>query len=273
MSNSVEVTNEDGTQTILYQPTDKQLLYHQRTEPNVLFWGGRGSGKSMCGRWDCHLRALSYPGFTYIILRRTYPELSKSHLAFISGEMKQLGGYFHHTDKIAYYPNGSKGYFSHCQSEEDVLNLLSAQFSLAFFDEVSTFEWDMFIKLAASVRVPRGSGLIAMVRAATNPLGSSAEMINKYFITKQVEPEEDPDYNPEDWYAIKANLEDNPYLDQAQYRKRFAGLAPHVRKAWLDGEFVLENSLFDFWPTKDNQPYHVIKSLPTMNGTSILTDL
>lgn len=259
--NAITLKNLDGSETVLYEPHPKQLEYHARTEPNVLFWGGRGSGKSTTGRWDAHIRAMSYPGFKYCILRRTYPELLKSHLMDVPKEMKALGGTFHATDKVAYYPNGSRGFFSHCQNEQDVLNLLSAEFYLMFFDEISTFEWEMFTKLAASVRVPKSSGLIAMVRAATNPLGVSAEMINKYFVAKDVTLEEDPYYNPDDWYSIRANIEDNPSIDAEQYKARFSGLPEHVRKAWVDGEFSLENALFDFHPSLNGKPYHVIPEI------------
>lgn len=260
---------------VLYVPTEKGVEYHLRTDPNVLFWGGRGSAKSTTGRWDAHMRALANPGFSYIILRRTFPQLQQSHLKFIPREMALLGGSFNQTMKKAMYPNGSIGFFSHCATEDDVLNLLSAEFSLAFFDEISTFEWDQFTKLAASVRAPVGSGIIPMVRAATNPLGPSAMKILEYFVDKNVDPDEDPDYNPNDWYAIKANLTDNPYLPTEQYMKRFSGLPPHVRKAWVEGEFSMENALFDFRPTitkepvDDNgsplpiivKPYHVIKHM------------
>lgn len=278
---ALRMTNPDGSVTTLYEPTIKQAEFHARTEPNVLFWGGRGSGKSVALRWEAHIRALSYPGFTYCILRRTYPELQKSHLMYISQEMKQLGGYFHHTDKMAIYPNGSKGVFSHCSNEEDVLNLLSAQFVWMGFDELSTFPWEMFTKLAASVRVSQTSGLTAMVRACTNPLGSSADELRAYFIDHDVDMtlEENRDYNPRDWYNIKANAEDNPHIDITQYRKRFSGLPQHVRKAWEDGEFILENALFSFHPETDDldedgkvridprtekvvkRPWHVLKRL------------
>jgi len=100
-----------------------------------------------------------------------------------------------------------------------------------------------------------------MVRAATNPLGPSAGDIMRYFVTKDVDLEEEPDYNPADWYSIHANLADNPHLDQDQYRKRFSGLPAHVRKAWVEGEFVLENALFDFYPKRAGKPYHVINDL------------
>ena len=251
---------------VLYVPSEKQEEYHLQKAKNVLFYGGRGSGKSLCGRWDAHMRALAYPGFKYCILRRTYPELEKSHLTDLPREMRLLGGDFNATSKIARYPNGSRGFFSHCQNDQDVLNLLSAEFYLMFFDEISTFEWEMFTKLAASVRAPKHLGLTAMVRAATNPLGVSAEMINKYWIAQDVDPEEDEFYKPADWVAIKANLEDNPYLDAKEYRARFSGLPDHVVAAWVDGEFTMENALFNFKPTARNdagetRPYHVIPEL------------
>ena len=263
------LTHPDGTIEVLYDPTPKQRLFHAREEPNVLFYGGRGSGKSVALRWEAHIRALATPGFTYCILRRTSPELQKSHLMFIDEEMKKLGGYFHGTKMMAVYPNGSKGIYSHCADDKDVLNLLSAQFVWMGFDEVSTFPWEMFTKLAASVRVNLSSGLVGMVRCCTNPLGVSAEEINRYFLLKDIETEEDPQYNPNDWYAIQGNLEDNPHIDAEQYRKRFSGLSATTRKAWVDGEFSLENALFDFQPRitieEDGErktiPYHVLPSI------------
>jgi hypothetical protein len=181
--------------------------------------------------------------------------------------MRDLGGTWISTEKVAKYPNGSLGFFAHCQNDADVLNLLSAEFYLMFFDEISTFEWDMFTKLAASVRAPKHLDIPAMVRAATNPLGVSAEMINRYWILKDLEPHEDAFYNPNDWYAIKANIEDNPHLDAIEYRKRFSGLSSHVVKAWVEGEFSVENALFDFRPTLWNEdlgrkiPWHVINEI------------
>jgi hypothetical protein len=100
-----------------------------------------------------------------------------------------------------------------------------------------------------------------MVRAATNPLGVSAEMIDRYWIQKDITLDEDPYYNPADWYAIKANIEDNPSIDADQYKARFSGLPEHVRKAWVDGDFSLENALFDFRPKMNGRPYHVINDI------------
>ncbi len=214
------------------------------------------------------MRALATPNFKYCVLRRTFPELQSSHLNDIEDEMFKLGGDFHDTKHIARYPNGSLGFFRQCASNEHVMKLLSAEFHLMFFDEVSTFDWETFTKLAASVRVKKESGLIAMVRAATNPLGISADYINRYWVLKDVENEDDPDYNPNDWHSIHANVDTNPYVDQEQYRKRFGvGMPAHVRKAWVDGEFGLENALFDVFPTKNGEPYHYIPEVDLFNLT------
>lgn len=246
---------------VLYVPTEKGLEYHLSTKPNLLFWGGRGSAKSTTGRWDAHMRALAHPGFKYVILRKTFPELDKTHLHALPKEIKMLGGTYNQTKHIAHYPNGSTGFFSHCANENDVLNLLGGEFYLAFFDEITTFEWEHFSKLAASIRVPVGSGLTAMVRAATNPLGPSAMEVQKYWVEHTVDYEEDPQYNAEDWCSIKANLEDNPYLDADQYKKRFSTVPAHVRRAWLDGEFSYENALFELIPTLQGKPYHVVNDI------------
>lgn len=255
---AVSLTQPSGKIEILYAATDALRPFHASTCPNLLAEGSRGTGKSHCMRWDAHMRSLAYAGYTYLILRRTMPELKKSHLHFIDGEMSKLGGFYHHTDNIAIYNNGSRGYFGHCETEADVMKYLSSQFCAIYFDEITTFDWDMVIKIAASARVPDGSGLLAIVRAGTNPLGQSAEEVQRYYITKDIEPEEDPEYDPGDWDSIHLTLDDNPFLDKDQYRKRFAGLPDAYRKAWLDGLWGVEGAYFTI------RPDHVVQTIPTI---------
>lgn len=266
------VTLPTGEPYVMYEPSPKQLLFHLNTSPNLLAWGNRGGGKSILLRFDAHMRALSVPNANFILVRRSYPELMRSHLIHIKTEMKLLGGDYHATDHVASYPNGSKLFFSHVASEADSLNLLSAEFLGAYFDELSTIPWDFFVRLCASVRVKKGVELTqtAVVRAATNPLGPSAAELFSYFVNKDVDPEDDQDYNPNDWDSIKIQMEDNVHIDQEQYKKRFSGMPAYLKKAWLDGEFALENQLFDFKPRKDGTPYHVIPNLPILGNKPII---
>jgi phage terminase large subunit len=268
------VTLPDGSPYVLYTPHPAQINFHQSNVTNLIAIGNRGGGKSLMLRMDAHMRALSVPGCNLILVRKTYPELLKSHLIYTKQEMKLLGGYYHSTDHIAHYPNGSKLFFSHVANESDALNLLSAEFLAAYYDELSTIPWEFFVKLSASVRVGgrlKDMGLIAATRAATNPLGPSAGDIYHYFVNKDVDPEEDPEYDPSDWGHIRVDRQDNPSIDQEQYIKRFAGMPEYLRRAWLEGEFALENQLFDkFRPKKDGKPYHVISQLPLIGDSPIV---
>src|SRR4051812_10272275 len=86
---------------VLYRPTAKGAEYHELTVPNAILEGPRGTGKSIILRNDAHIHALMHPGMAYLIVRRTMPELKKSHLRFIEQEMHRLGGTFNKTDSIA----------------------------------------------------------------------------------------------------------------------------------------------------------------------------
>lgn len=268
---TLQVTHPDGRVDIMYCAQDYQRAYHESSLPNLIMIGPRGTGKSLTIRMDSHMKALAVPKFRYLTLRRTMPELRKSHLSFIGDEMNRLGGYFHSTNSEAHYPNGSTGWFGHCQTDADVMKHLGGQYDLVNFDESTTYPWDMFQKLAATARVPEGVGRIAMVRGGTNPLGVSASDIKKYFIDKNVRAEDDPDYLPDEYGVIPTKLSDNRYLDAVQYRRRLASLPAHVRRAWLDGEWVSEGTYFaDFRATIDGSPWHTINQLPTVSGAALL---
>lgn len=258
-----------------YCPTAKGLDFHMDTHVNTLIEGSRGTGKSMIIRNDAHMRALAYPGYTYLIVRRTMPELKKSHLKshLLPAEMRKFGGTYHKTDYIATYANGSQGFFAHCETEDDMLKLLSSEYCAIYFDEISTFTWTMVAKVASCLRVPEGSGLTAIMRAGTNPIGVGAAECRRYFITKDVDPEDDPDYDRSDWHSIKTVLDDNPFIDKGQYIKRLgaSGLPEHVRRAWLDGEWIIEGAYFhDYRPTIFHNgkpiPWHVVDQIPIIKS-------
>jgi hypothetical protein len=284
---AITFTHPDGRVEVMYDPLPHQLAFHLASEPNVLMEGGRGTGKSLAIRMDAHTRALKWPGFTYLILRRTMPELRKSHLHYIEAEMKKFGpGHFYHkTENVAYYTNGSRGYFAHCETEADILNFLSSQFGAIYFDELSTFSLNMFLQISSSARAPEDADYVAVVRGGTNPLGEGAGWVKTWFIPKNVNLADFPDYHPADFRAIHSVYTDNPHLNQEAYRQRLASLPAHERKAWLDGEWIESDGYFADWlPTRSEEYYdektermelrnvawHVIDELPTVKGLPLL---
>lgn len=262
------VHSPDGRRiTHHYVPTPRQLDFHESQKPNAIIEGARGTGKSLCLRNDAHMRALQYPGYSYLIVRRTMPELRKSHLRFIMAEMRAFGGSYHKTDAIATYPNGSQGFFGHCETEADMLKLLSSQYDAIYFDEISTFTWVMVTKIASCTRVEFESGKLSVVRGGTNPIGEGAAEIRRYYVAKDITPEEDPDYNPAEYEAIHTTLDDNPHIDREQYVRRLSSLPEHVKRAWLHGEWIAEDTYFhDFRPRYLDKPWHVVDVYPVIRS-------
>ena len=270
MTSGVSIELPDGSTRVIYAPTPKALLFHQSNVPNLLLTGPRGTGKSTILRWHAHMMALACPNYRYLLLRRTMPELKRSHLGFMDFEMRQLGGTFLHTDSIARYPNGSTGWYGYCETEADILRYLSSEYPLILFDEATTFSGETFLKLAACCRASIESGWLAQVRGGTNPLGIGSDFIRRYFIDKAVSAEEDMEYNADEYATIDTTLADNPYIDAEQYKRRLSALPEHVRRAWLLGEWVSEGAYFsDFHKVQDGRPWHVIKTQPTWQGKSL----
>lgn len=203
----------------------------------------------------CQCIAVEHPSHQFLAGRACIPT-HNSHLIYISREMDKLGGKYLKTTAECHYANGSIGLMGHCETEQDIERYLSAQFAAIYFDEITTFPFDMVTRIASSCRVEANSGLTAIVRGGTNPLGVSAEDVYRYFIGKSVTPEEDPDYNPNDWGSLHLSREDNKHLDHEQYDKRFSGLPDAYRRAWLDGEWGVEGAYFSI------QPKHLVDEIP-----------
>lgn len=264
---------------VIYRPTEKGAEFHDLTTPNVLLEGPRGTGKSKILRNDAHMWALKCPGLAYLLVRREMPDLRKSHLKFLSSEMKRLGGFFHKTESVAYYPNGSLGFYGHCETDDDVENYLSSEYARLYIDEMTTFPGEMILSLASTVRVPEETDWIGSVRGGTNPIGTAAEWVMRWYITKTVTLAEADDYNPDDYLAVKMVPADNPHMNWDQYWKRLGNVPKHIRDAWRDGKWVIEGSYFaDFKPSQEGPPgmpatpWHVIDVRPTTRGELLMED-
>lgn len=267
----------------MFLPTPRQVDAMEAEERNVFVYGNRGGGKSICFRSFCHAMALAKPGFKYAILRTSYPQLEKNHLIYLEKEMSKFGpankSYYHKTNHICYYENGSIGFYSQCETDDDIEKILGAEVDMLIFDEAPTFKWQHMRLIGGSVRKKKGKKHSVKVRYLGNPTGESIDELYSYFIDKDVQTEGDededelvdPEYDPRDWRAIEMRLEDNPYLDFAEYRKQFAGLQKHIRKAWLDGVRMEERALFEFYAKKYDEdrdemvPYHVVHELPRLD--------
>lgn len=262
---------------------------------NVFLRGNRGSGKSRLVRAFLHACAMASPGFKYVVVRRNMPDLRQNHLIYVGTEMRKLGGTFHETFGQAHYDNGSIGFYRQCEDEKDAEKIVGAEAAVLFVDEAPQIKWELLRMLGPSLRVPAAADgsrpYRTMVIYGGNPTGESIEELDRYFLDKDVEEWDDPEYVPDDFLLVDIHRKDNPSIDEQEYRKQFAGLAPHLRKAWLDGERMESRTLFGVHKTIDKailtklgdteraaplpeswlgRPYHYIQELPKVSGVPLL---
>ncbi len=278
MENRIAFVNEAGEEVVLYEPQSHQQPFHLSDVPNLLALGTRGTGKSHTLRWDIIIRCLVFPGFQALLIRRKLTDLRKSHLKFIRAEAEAVGAVYRETTMDVKFPNGSFIQFSHCESDKDLDNYLSSQWDYIGLDELSTFTLEQFLKISAATRTLTVSPFKSLVRACSNPLGPGAAWMKQWFIDKDVDYAEYPDYNPDDFDMQFSTLEQNQYVSFKEYEQRLKNLPDHVRRAWLLGEFVNEGAYFgDFRRMQEGgKPWHCIQTMPTWtaNGrTEYLTNI
>lgn len=267
-SNKVAILNEQGDEVVLYEPQAHQKPFHIVDVPNLLALGTRGTGKSHTLRWDIIIRCLIFPNFRALLIRRKLTDLRKSHLIFIRAEAEAVGANYRETTMDVKFDNGSFIQFSHCESDKDLDNYLSSQWDYIGIDELSTFTLEQFLKISAAARSLTTVPYKALVRCCSNPLGPGAAWMQQWFITKDVDYAEYPDYNPDDFDMQFSTLEQNKFIDKKEYEARLKNLPEHVRRAWLLGEFVNEGSYFGDFRKKldDGKPWHCVQTLPTWKG-------
>lgn len=212
----------------------------------LLIGGAAGGSKSKGLREIGHDACLTTPNFRCLLLRRTYKELEQTHLRDAELEAPEMGADAVPSAKIVRYPNGSLMQFGHCETAADAANYLSAEYDLILFDELVTFEETMFLLISSRARSTK-AGIVPKVLCGTNPGGPQSHWVRMRFLDKNVDRDQFPDYDPNEWCFIPSKLEDNPYLDQ-QYERKLLALPPEMRKAYRDGDWdIFPGQYFPEW--------------------------
>lgn len=226
--------------------SDVQKEFLSATEKEVLFSGGRGSGKSDALLAD-PLRYCSIPRFRGLILRRTMPELRD-----LIGRAKILynqvypGVKWKEQDKIFTFPSGARIEFGYCDNEDDLMRYHGQEFTWLGIDEITHFPTeDIITRLMASLRSTDIS-IPIHIRAATNPGGPGARWVKERFIDlgpSSTRIQVNDQYgNPIDGLTrrwIHSTAWDNkPLLDaNPDYVKMLQSLSGVQRAQWYEGSW------------------------------------
>lgn len=150
---------------IRLQPKQSALwdLWNSSDVTRIGFGGARGGAKSGGGRRCMLLRRLTYPGTVGLILRRTYPELYKSHILKLFEEYPIVREWYNEQRKEISVPNGSKLFFGSAEHENDMSAYYSAEFDDILADEAQEFSQGELERLSGSNRSVSGRCVPKMV--------------------------------------------------------------------------------------------------------------
>lgn len=266
-----EDNDETGTlESWWHVPLPKQALVEMQTAPNVMYAGAAGPGKSFWGRRRLLRRAIAYPGYRGLIVRKQLTELQSTHLSYLPNELRELekhGIKSKLKPKHVEFPDrGSVIQFGHLSDKRALSALLSTDYDDILADECSVINPEFLPELFSRARTTNPDVIAdggSKALPVTNPGGEASQYLVDMFIDHAPDFEKFPqlreDYKPEDWVYIEATLDDNPYLEPDYAEKRLANLTgvryQQLRYAnWktFDGQF------FTQWREQINSiPWHL----------------
>jgi hypothetical protein len=238
-----------GERALLYVPTPRQVDFYETTRKvrRVLYGGQAGPGKSHALRWGLYRDCMTIPNLNCLLLRRTYQQLEQSHLMEMLREQRVLGSTYTTGDKVMRFPNGSILRAGHCETTADAMNYLSTEYDRIAFDELVTFDQGPALEIMSRARTSKAAVKAAgdaQVWAGTNPGGRGARWVRDFFIERDVDRGEFPNYDPARYGFVEATLDDNPYISE-QYRLDLEDLPEQRKRQLLYGDWdAFEGQMF-----------------------------
>ena len=255
-SNAVTIEDKPGSHFRIldgdhysYAAFPRQREFHHSTAKYRLFGGAAGPGKTTALLCEAIRQAYLYEGSDSLLLRRTYPELESSLLAYFRRDVpRSLYKSYNEAKHVVTWHNGSTTRFGYCRNENDVYRYQGAEFLFIGLDELTHFTLKQWQFLTSRNRCPI-PGSVACMAGASNPGNIGHAWVKALWVDRQPPAGFDRRelYDPRDYDFIRAKLADNPiYANDAAYHRTLAALPEHLRRAFLEGDWnVFAGQYFD----------------------------
>jgi hypothetical protein len=256
---------------IRQEPTARQKLFLDLEDKKEVFYGGAaGGGKSSALLMDA-LKYVDVPGYSALLLRRTYADLSKQGALMDRAKewLTGTGAIWNEQRKVWTFPSGARLAFGYLETENDKYQYQGAEYQYIGFDELSQFTKTQYTYLFSRLRRLKDSDVPIRMRSGSNPGGVGSKWVNERFIPEGFTPDDaieervwikhDTDEETGDQierYFVPARLDDNPHLDQEEYELSLRELDP-VTRAQLrrgDWQITVRGDILFMW----SEPHIVI---------------
>ena len=220
------------TRYIPHLPTAKQQLFLCLDSVLEAFYGGSGGGGKSDALLMAALQYVDVPHYSALLLRRTYPELSKSGALMDRAHewLAQTDARWNGTDKCYDFPSGARLQFGYLDTLTDMYQYGSAEFQYIGFDELTEFAERQYQFLFSRLRSREGLDVPLRMRSASNPGGLGHDWVRRCFIDSATRAAEAA--------FIPASLADNPHIRQEEYRRSLSHLDPVTRRQIEDGDWT-----------------------------------
>jgi len=243
-----------------------QRLFHSCQADEVLYGGAAGGGKTRALRESVFTHCIRHPGANVLVLRRTFPELSKDWILNTKEEWPEEVCTYRSGDKrwdfVKRNRLTSRVHFGYMDNITSRYQYDSVEFSLIVFDELTHFEEGMYTYMLSRLRtsVP---GIRLQMLAATNPGFIGHSWCKKRWRIGSESRGQEPGKTFEDsagrtFCFIPAKVQDNRVLmrESPQYVKNLEGLPEVEKRMKLYGDWdVFSGQAFPEWDSET----HVIR--------------
>lgn len=220
------------------KPTERQAAFLGLDTREALYGGAAGGGKSSALLMAA-LRYVEQRNYAALILRRTYPDLSKPGAIMDRAAywLRQTSARWSDRDKTWTFPSGARLTFGYLQHESDKFQYQGSEFQLVAFDELTQFTETQYSYLFSRLRRLNDSDVPIRMRSGSNPGGIGHDWVKQRFHL-YAEPIRRDELNAESGRAfVPARLEDNPHVDAVSYAEALNQLDPVTRAQLRAGDW------------------------------------